>query len=128
MTDTGGEMLFYTYEGHHYIFETSPSGVVSSGCGLTDGKPARRKGRRTEEVDSERGRATSIDRNDGAPCSRASRAPGAVAEWTGKDHRAPAAHILSEPFNSTPGARGYFRHGRIFLPAPSVRGLLVHQS
>lgn len=31
MTDTGGEMLFYTYEGHHYIFETSPSGVVSSG-------------------------------------------------------------------------------------------------
>jgi len=30
MTDTGGEMLFYTYEGHHYIFETSPSGVVSS--------------------------------------------------------------------------------------------------
>ena len=30
MTDTGGEMLFYTYEGHHYILETSPSGVVSS--------------------------------------------------------------------------------------------------
>jgi hypothetical protein len=30
MTDTGGEMLFYGYEGHRYIFEISPAGVVTS--------------------------------------------------------------------------------------------------
>jgi hypothetical protein len=31
MTDTGGEMLFYSYQGHHYIFETNPQGVIHSG-------------------------------------------------------------------------------------------------
>ena len=30
MTDTGGEMLFYSYEGHHYVFETGPDGLISS--------------------------------------------------------------------------------------------------
>ena len=30
MTDTGGEMLFYSYEGHHYVFETGPDGLINS--------------------------------------------------------------------------------------------------
>jgi len=30
MTDTGGEMLFYSYDGHHYVLETNPLGVVDS--------------------------------------------------------------------------------------------------
>jgi hypothetical protein len=30
MTDTGGEMLYYSYEGHHYVFETDPRGNISS--------------------------------------------------------------------------------------------------
>jgi hypothetical protein len=30
MTDTGGEMLYYSYEGHHYVFETDPEGKISS--------------------------------------------------------------------------------------------------
>ena len=30
MTDTGGEMLFYSYEGHHYVFEVSPNGLIDS--------------------------------------------------------------------------------------------------
>ena len=30
MTDTGGEMLFYSYEGHHYVFETGPEGTITS--------------------------------------------------------------------------------------------------
>jgi hypothetical protein len=30
MTDTGGEMLFYGYQGHRYIFEVDPSGVITS--------------------------------------------------------------------------------------------------
>ncbi|MGO9606813.1 MAG: hypothetical protein ACLQAT_26055 [Candidatus Binataceae bacterium] len=30
MTDTGGEMLFYSYEGHHYVFETGPDGLIQS--------------------------------------------------------------------------------------------------
>ncbi|HKM99116.1 MAG TPA: hypothetical protein VJX23_01270 [Candidatus Binataceae bacterium] len=30
MTDTGGEMLFYSYEGHHYVFETGPDGLITS--------------------------------------------------------------------------------------------------
>jgi hypothetical protein len=30
MTDTGGEMLFYSYEGHHYVFETDPLGNITS--------------------------------------------------------------------------------------------------
>ncbi|HXK06923.1 MAG TPA: hypothetical protein VMS37_31300 [Verrucomicrobiae bacterium] len=30
MTDTGGEMLYYSYEGHHYVFETDPDGKISS--------------------------------------------------------------------------------------------------
>jgi hypothetical protein len=30
MTDTGGEMLYYSYEGHHYVFETGPDGKISS--------------------------------------------------------------------------------------------------
>lgn len=30
MTDTGGEMLFYSYEGHHYVFETNPEGNITS--------------------------------------------------------------------------------------------------
>ena len=30
LTDTGGEMLFYSYQGHHYVFETNPLGVVDS--------------------------------------------------------------------------------------------------
>ncbi|MGH7780653.1 MAG: hypothetical protein ACREQR_12580 [Candidatus Binataceae bacterium] len=28
LTDTGGEMLFYSYGGHHYVFETAPDGNV----------------------------------------------------------------------------------------------------
>jgi hypothetical protein len=30
MTDTGGEMLFYSYQGHHYVLETNPLGVVDA--------------------------------------------------------------------------------------------------
>jgi hypothetical protein len=30
MTDTGGEMLYYGYEGHHYVFETDPQGNITS--------------------------------------------------------------------------------------------------
>ena len=30
MTDTGGEMLYYSYEGHHYVFETNPDGKIMS--------------------------------------------------------------------------------------------------
>ena len=30
LTDTGGVMLVYTYQGHHYVFETSPQGVITS--------------------------------------------------------------------------------------------------
>jgi hypothetical protein len=30
MTDTGGEMLYYSYEGHHYVFETDPLGKITS--------------------------------------------------------------------------------------------------
>jgi hypothetical protein len=30
MTDTGGEMLFYSYDGHHYVLETNALGVVDS--------------------------------------------------------------------------------------------------
>jgi len=30
MTDTGGEMLYYSYEGHHYVFETDPEGKITS--------------------------------------------------------------------------------------------------
>ena len=30
MTDTGGEMLYYSYEGHHYVFETDPLGNITS--------------------------------------------------------------------------------------------------
>jgi hypothetical protein len=30
LTDTGGEMLYYSYEGHHYVFETDPEGKISS--------------------------------------------------------------------------------------------------
>lgn len=30
MTDTGGEMLFYSYQGHHYVLETNPLGYVDS--------------------------------------------------------------------------------------------------
>lgn len=30
MTDTGGEMLYYSYEGHHYVFETGPSGDITA--------------------------------------------------------------------------------------------------
>ncbi|MFZ1887367.1 MAG: hypothetical protein WAU33_04995 [Candidatus Binataceae bacterium] len=28
MTDTGGEMLFYAYQGHHYVFETDADGKI----------------------------------------------------------------------------------------------------
>ena len=28
--DTGGEMLFYGYEGHHYVFETNADGKIIS--------------------------------------------------------------------------------------------------
>ena len=28
--DTGGEMLFYSYQGHHYVFETDPQGNIIS--------------------------------------------------------------------------------------------------
>jgi hypothetical protein len=28
--DTGGEMLFYGYQGHHYVFETDPEGKITS--------------------------------------------------------------------------------------------------
>jgi len=30
MTDTGGEMLYYSYGGHHYVFETDPQGNITS--------------------------------------------------------------------------------------------------
>ena len=30
MSDTGGEMLFYGYEGHHYVFETGADGKINS--------------------------------------------------------------------------------------------------
>ena len=30
MTDTGGEMLFYSYQGHHYDLETNPLGLVDA--------------------------------------------------------------------------------------------------
>lgn len=30
MTDTGGTELFYTYEGHHYYFQTNAKGVVET--------------------------------------------------------------------------------------------------
>ena len=30
MTDTGGVELFYSYEGHHYYFQTNAQGVVES--------------------------------------------------------------------------------------------------
>jgi len=30
MTDTGGEMLYYSWEGHHYVFETGPDGLITS--------------------------------------------------------------------------------------------------
>jgi hypothetical protein len=30
MTDTGGDMLYYSYEGHHYVFETDPQGNITS--------------------------------------------------------------------------------------------------
>ena len=30
MTDTGGELLFYSYQGHHYVFETNPLGQIDS--------------------------------------------------------------------------------------------------
>ena len=30
LTDTGGEMLFYSYEGHHYVFEVDSLGVIDS--------------------------------------------------------------------------------------------------
>ncbi|MGC1677551.1 MAG: hypothetical protein WA740_08460 [Candidatus Binataceae bacterium] len=28
MTDTGGEMLFYSYQGHHFVFETNAKGRI----------------------------------------------------------------------------------------------------
>jgi hypothetical protein len=30
LTDTGGEMLYYSYAGHHYGFETDPQGNIIS--------------------------------------------------------------------------------------------------
>lgn len=27
--DTGGEELFYSYQGHHYVFETGPDGKIT---------------------------------------------------------------------------------------------------
>jgi len=30
LTDTGGEMLYYSYQGHHYVFEVGPDGLVQS--------------------------------------------------------------------------------------------------
>ena len=30
LTDTGGEMLFYSYDGHHYVFEINPLGMIDS--------------------------------------------------------------------------------------------------
>jgi hypothetical protein len=30
MTDTGGVELFYTYEGHHYYFQTNARGIVET--------------------------------------------------------------------------------------------------
>jgi hypothetical protein len=30
MTGTGGEMLYYSWEGHHYVFETDPQGNIIS--------------------------------------------------------------------------------------------------
>jgi len=28
--ETGGEMLFYSHGGHHYVFETGPDGLIDS--------------------------------------------------------------------------------------------------
>jgi hypothetical protein len=30
MTDTGGEELFYSYQGHHYYFQTNAQGLVQT--------------------------------------------------------------------------------------------------
>jgi len=30
MTDTGGEELFYTYQGHHYYFQTNAQGLIET--------------------------------------------------------------------------------------------------
>jgi len=30
MTDSGGEELFYTYEGHHYYFQTNAHGLIET--------------------------------------------------------------------------------------------------
>lgn len=30
MRETGGEMLFYSHGGHHYVFETGPDGLIDS--------------------------------------------------------------------------------------------------
>ncbi len=30
LEDTGGEILFYSYEGHHYVFETNSDGLIKS--------------------------------------------------------------------------------------------------
>jgi hypothetical protein len=30
MTDTGGEELFYSFQGHHYYFQTNPQGLIDS--------------------------------------------------------------------------------------------------
>ncbi len=30
LTDTGGEMLFYSFQGHHYVFETNAGGLIAS--------------------------------------------------------------------------------------------------
>ena len=30
MRETGGEMLFYSHGGHHYVFETGPDGLIES--------------------------------------------------------------------------------------------------
>jgi hypothetical protein len=30
MTDTGGEMLFYSWQGHHYVFDVGPDGKINS--------------------------------------------------------------------------------------------------
>ncbi len=30
LPDTGGELLFYSYQGHHYVFETGANGKISS--------------------------------------------------------------------------------------------------
>jgi len=30
LRETGGEMLFYSHGGHHYVFETGPDGLIDS--------------------------------------------------------------------------------------------------